>query len=984
MTTVLLTGSRAPATLDLARRFADDGVHVIVADSQPAVTSASKAVEAAYRVPSPRFRPTEFAAAVAGIARRHAVDLVVPTCEETFWLAAATTATAAAPIPSTASLIAASASPTPSAASPTPSTAAPIAASAAPIPPTASPASADRATPPAGPAPTSGARDKRSSSRELPPVRREAAGTLGQLLFAPPIEVLRRLHDKAEFATLLRELDLPHPATDVVASAIDWRRRHRSRARERARDRGGAHAPARLVLKPAFSRFGTRTRMIEPHQPLPDLPRVTPLDRWIVQEHVEGTEFCTYAVASGGRLTAFVAYRPVWRAGRTGDMGAGVAFERLDPRDAPVREARRIAERLASALTLTGQFGLDLIHRPTHADAPVVVLECNPRATSGIHLFAPSDHLAHAFLPHLAPARTSRTMPSGDAARATGTPPIQASRATARLGLPHAMYPPLTHPRGPGATRALAFTRQLRYPDALRPPEDRLPLAALVRSLAVQLRESHRADVGLLAASTYDLEWNGEPVPPAPSPSGLETEPQLPLGGSGSAPDLGWASTFAAAIADAGGVAAAVTNATAELRTVRVGDRELPLTVSTHRPRSTRRQRANDPAGRAAEQADEPSPSYVVSPFTHYVDYAREELTELTSASARRAAGLLLRALGAVLDAGRVDDIVLVGNGLVSTNLLPDAGEREVAEVTARLRREHPQRAIGWRSVHGRGMLLPDTLRRSGYRLLPSRSVFFAPTRGDEWLGLRDVRRDRRLFEASGYEAVPAPIDPRTGASDLATLERIVELYRLLYLDKYSRLNPAYTPAFVAAAQRSGFLDFTLLVRRGAPNAGPNGANPVRNAADPSGFDDDPGRNATDPTDYDDDLRRNVADLPRNRADPVRDGADPGRIDGVMGTRTAHGFLAAPVFGYDTGLPPETGLYRMLSWLVARRAHDEGAELHASSGVADFKRHRGGEAELEYTAVFVRHLPLRRRLAWGVLETVLTRLAVPLLVREGL
>ncbi|MBF4573871.1 ATP-grasp domain-containing protein [Herbiconiux sp. VKM Ac-1786] len=939
MTTVVLTGSRAPATLDLARRFADDGVRVVVADSQPAITSSSNAVDAAYRVPSPRFRPREFAAAVAGIAARHVADLVVPTCEETFWLAAAAAAPAAA-----TSAVAGAAS----------SAAAAVAASlAAPDP----------------------------SSVSAPPEGREAAVALGQLLFAPPIEVLRRLHDKAEFAALLSELDLPHPATEVVDSAIDWR--HRAQARERALDRGGTHAPARLVLKPTFSRFGTRTRVIEPHQPLPDLPRVTRHERWVLQEHVEGTEFCTYAVAIEGRLTAFVAYRPVWRAGRRGDTGAGVAFERLDPATAPVREARRIAARLAAALTLTGQFGLDLMHRPPRpgdagagagarvgadAEARVVVLECNPRATSGIHLFASSDHLARAFLPHLARRPASPASPAvpshepepehgpesePEATAAPSAPPIQASRATARLGLPHAMYPPL----GPPVARALTFTRQLRYPDALRPPEDRLPLAALVRSLAVQLRESRRARVGLLAASTHDLEWNGESLRPEPSPADPGAEPVRPTGANRSTPDDGWAGALAAAVAEAGGVAAAVTNATAELRTVRVGDHELPLTVSTHRQRSTHRRSStghrgstgrqgsthrqpDDRPAQGTEQADAPPPSYVVSPFTHYVDYAREELGELTSASARRAAGLLLWGLGAILDAGRVDDIVLMGNGLVSTNLLPDAGERGVAEVTARLRREHPQRAIGWRSVHGRGMLLPETLRRSGYRLLPSRSVFFAPTRGDEWLGLRDVRRDRQLFEASGYEAVPAPIDPRTGASDLATRERIVELYRLLYLDKYSRLNPAYTPAFVAAAQRSGFLDFTLLVRRDAPVTTPG---------------------------------------PDTTA-----GTGAGRIDGVMGTRTAHGFLAAPVFGYDTSLPPETGLYRMLSWLVARRAHDEGAELHASSGVADFKRHRGGEAELEYTAVYVRHLPWRRRLAWGVLETVLTRVAVPVLVRQGL
>ncbi|MFP3787222.1 hypothetical protein SB769_39120, partial [Burkholderia sp. SIMBA_024] len=80
-------------------------------------------------------------------------------------------------------------------------------------------------------------------------------------------------------------------------------------------------------------------------------------------------------------------------------------------------------------------------------------------------------------------------------------------------------------------------------------------------------------------------------------------------------------------------------------------------------------------------------------------------------------------------------------------------------------------------------------------------------------------------------------------------------------------------------------------------------------------------------------------------------------------------FLAAPVLGYDTALPQELGLYRMLSYLVARTAHENGVQLHNSSGVAEFKRNRGAEPEFEYTAVYTRHLPWRHRVGWRLLET---------------
>jgi hypothetical protein len=362
-------------------------------------------------------------------------------------------------------------------------------------------------------------------------------------------------------------------------------------------------------------------------------------------------------------------------------------------------------------------------------------------------------------------------------------------------------------------------------------------------------------------------------------------------------------------------------NARAQLTTVTVGGHVLPLTVTAHRRRGSR----------------SIPPSYVVSPFSHYVDYAREELAALGSVPLRRAAGLVIGMLARVLDAGRVDDVVMVGNALVSTNLLPEVTEEQIVDVTARLTRAHPGRAIAWRSVHGRGTELPDGLRRAGYRLIPSRSVLFTPTAADEWMTLSDVKRDRKLFEQSAYAAVEAPIDPETGMSELSTRERIAELYRLLYLDKYSGLNPAYTPAFIGAAQRSGFLRFTLLARRDPPAAG---------VAAPAGS--------------------------------ARD-ADRLRVDGVLGTTVAHGLLAAPVFGYDTALPPEAGLYRMLSWLAASQAREQGVDLHGSSGVADFKRNRGGEAEIEYAAVFTRHLPLWRRLSWRVLGAVVDVVALPII-----
>lgn len=90
MRTVLLTGTRAPATLDLARRLWREGVRVIGADSMRFPLGRFSAAYAAHdRVPPPRPQRDAFIAAIEGLAQREAVDLIWPTCEEVFHLATA-------------------------------------------------------------------------------------------------------------------------------------------------------------------------------------------------------------------------------------------------------------------------------------------------------------------------------------------------------------------------------------------------------------------------------------------------------------------------------------------------------------------------------------------------------------------------------------------------------------------------------------------------------------------------------------------------------------------------------------------------------------------------------------------------------------------------------------------------------------------------------------------------------------------------------
>lgn len=104
-----------------------------------------------------------------------------------------------------------------------------------------------------------------------------------------------------------------------------------------------------------------------------------------------------------------------------------------------------------------------------------------------------------------------------------------------------------------------------------------------------------------------------------------------------------------------------------------------------------------------------------------------------------------------------------------------------------------------------------------------------------------------------------------------------------------------------------------------------------------------------------------------------------GRLDGVLGVFERDGVITAPLVGYDTVIPSRVGLYRMLMAIVLEYAAEAGCLLNLSSGAAEFKRLRGGEAAMEYTAIYAGHLPPARRLAWFGLAWMLRHIGAPLL-----
>lgn len=383
MANILLTGGRAPAALELARCFNAAGHAVFLAESQRGCLSASSsAVRAHFQLPPPRQQTAGFINALQHIMRRQHIDLLVPTCEEVFYV-------------------------------------------------------------------SMGLAQLSHSGK----------------VWVEPIQRLDELHNKNVFIRLAQSVGLPVPETCLINTPLDL-------------DRAFQRWP-RLVLKPVYSRFATRTLILpSPGQAKALLSQEKP-SSWIAQQYIPGSQICTYSLAHNGHLTAHAAYRSDFTAG----MGATIVFRPCH--HLPVLNWVRS---FVEAVHYSGQISFDFIETAANQ---VFAIECNPRATSGVHLFNQDTRLPAAFLEPGSP-----TLFPHD-----NHPPSMLSAAMLIYALPASIQ----NKRLKSWFKTICSSR-----DVIFKWNDPLPALFQVYPLLNYVFLGQRLGISALAASTWDIEWNGE------------------------------------------------------------------------------------------------------------------------------------------------------------------------------------------------------------------------------------------------------------------------------------------------------------------------------------------------------------------------------------------------------------------------------------------------------------------------------------------
>ncbi|PMC38568.1 hypothetical protein CJ195_08900 [Bacillus sp. UMB0899] len=229
-----------------------------------------------------------------------------------------------------------------------------------------------------------------------------------------------------------------------------------------------------LVLKKVFSRFSDSVIFLSTKSEIP--PICLNDSSWILQERMKGEQYCSYSIAKDGKVLAQAVYKSNFTAG----LGATISFEHIEKSD-----INQFVCHIVEHLNFTGQISFDFIVDDRNRAFPI---ECNPRATSGLHLFDQEvvEALLLKSIKYLIPQKKKKEA---------------IKLAMFLYGLQQ-----IDNMRKLGKWLKIVLT----YKDITFRITDPLPYFYQFISLIKMWRESKKNAVSLLQQSTYDISWDGD------------------------------------------------------------------------------------------------------------------------------------------------------------------------------------------------------------------------------------------------------------------------------------------------------------------------------------------------------------------------------------------------------------------------------------------------------------------------------------------
>ncbi|MDQ0232574.1 ATP-grasp domain-containing protein [Metabacillus malikii] len=283
-------------------------------------------------------------------------------------------------------------------------------------------------------------------------------------VFVDEFVKLDLLHNKYKFIRFIREIGLKAPKTYLLSETYNM-----SNLRT-------TFLTKKLVLKKVFSRFSDGVHFLNNIDELPEKMPKTSSTSWIIQEKVDGEQYCSYSIAKNGELVAHSIYRSEFTAG----LGATLSFENIDN-----EEIEAFIRQVVKKLSFTGQISFDFI---MNQDGVPIPIECNPRTTSGLHLF--DEDLGLIFQNNLSKKIT----------------PKSGRKEAIKLGICIYGLSQITSPNRFRRIVQILFS----FKDITFRKNDPKPFFYQFISMYQFWKESKKSNLNVISQSTIDINWDGE------------------------------------------------------------------------------------------------------------------------------------------------------------------------------------------------------------------------------------------------------------------------------------------------------------------------------------------------------------------------------------------------------------------------------------------------------------------------------------------
>lgn len=279
-------------------------------------------------------------------------------------------------------------------------------------------------------------------------------------VLCPDFNLMHQLHSKYDILSLCQDTGITLPQTET----LDFSREITAETLEGT------------IVKREFCRFGTDVLLSPTPKNVQHLNDTAP-GRILKQEKLYGNEYCTYAIAVKGTVFAQAIYQPTHRL----KVAAGIYFKPIVN-----KKISDFIQAFCQKHEYTGHLGFDIIETKDN----IYIIECNPRATSGLHLLEDAN-LADAFLGVTAqsPAGLQR--------------PKMISLMMILAGLPFAIH----------QRKVKAWYRDYKQAaDVMICKNDNGFSWFQFISLAELIQIAFREKISVREAATQDFEWDGEDI----------------------------------------------------------------------------------------------------------------------------------------------------------------------------------------------------------------------------------------------------------------------------------------------------------------------------------------------------------------------------------------------------------------------------------------------------------------------------------------